>query len=72
MIPGDVDNNVQKVNTTSLFRPSMEWHFESAGVEDGVQFYYIVNNTNVNYSVVQTSDNDYYLKLDFNKKWNFF
>ena len=48
MVPGDVDNNVQKVNTTSLFRPSMEWHFESAGVEDGVQFYYIVNNTNVN------------------------
>ena len=27
MIPGDVDNNIQKVNTTSLFRPSMEWHF---------------------------------------------
>ena len=29
-----------------------------------------VNNTNVNYSVVQHNDNDYYLKHDFNKKSN--
>jgi sortase B len=30
----------------------------------------IVNNTNVNYPVVQTNDNDYYLSHDFNKKRN--
>lgn len=30
-----------------------------------------VNNTNVNYSVVQHSDNDYYLKHDFNKRNNY-
>ena len=29
-----------------------------------------VNNTNVNYSVVQTDDNEYYLKHDFNKNYN--
>ena len=29
-----------------------------------------VNNTNVNYSVVQHNDNEYYLKHDFNKKYN--
>lgn len=29
-----------------------------------------VNNTNVNYSVVQTNDNEYYLKHDFNKNSN--
>lgn len=29
-----------------------------------------VNNTNVNYSVVQHSDNEYYLRHDFNKKYN--
>jgi len=29
-----------------------------------------VNNTNVNYSVVRHSDNEYYLKHDFNKKYN--
>mgnify|MGYP002620066906 CR=1 FL=1 len=30
----------------------------------------IVNNTNVNYPVVQANDNDYYLQHDFNKKRN--
>lgn len=30
-----------------------------------------VNNTNVNYSVVQSDDNEYYLKHDFNKNSNF-
>lgn len=29
-----------------------------------------VNNTNVNYSVVQHNDNEYYLKHDFNKRYN--
>ena len=29
-----------------------------------------VNNTNVNYSVVQSNDNEYYLKHDFNKNYN--
>ncbi len=30
-----------------------------------------VNNTNVNYSVVQTTDNSYYSKHDFNKRSNY-
>ena len=30
-----------------------------------------VNNTNVNYSVVQTTNNSYYLKHDFNKRNNY-
>ena len=30
-----------------------------------------VNNTNVNYAVVEHSDNDYYLKHDFNKNANY-
>lgn len=29
-----------------------------------------VNNTNVNYPVVQTKNNEYYLKHDFNKRYN--
>lgn len=48
MIPGDLDGNV-KVNTTSLFRPSMEWYFAGAGMENGIQFYYIINNSNSKY-----------------------
>ena len=44
MIPGDEANGVLKVNTTSLFRPSMEWHFLNAGNDNLLQYYYIVNN----------------------------
>ena len=29
-----------------------------------------VNNTNINYPVVKGTNNDYYLKRDFKKKWN--
>ena len=50
MVPGDVSNSKRMVNTTSLFRPSMEWYFLGAGVEAGVQYYYIVNNDNSNNS----------------------
>ena len=56
MIPGDEVSSVIKVNTTSLFRPSMEWYFLSAGVEDGVQYYYIVNNANSKYLRVNVSN----------------
>ena len=50
MIPGDDDaNNVTKANTTSLFRPSMEWSFQSASFEKGIQYYYIINNANSKY-----------------------
>ena len=40
MIPGDDDNNITKVNTTSMLRPSMQWYFLNAGDN----YYYIVNN----------------------------
>jgi len=59
MVPGDEESSVIKVNTTSLFRPSMEWYFLSAGVEDGVQYYYIVNNANSKYLCVDVSRNVY-------------
>ena len=59
MVPGDEANNVTKVNTTSLFRPSMEWYFLNAGVEGGVQYYYIVNNANSKYLCVDVSRNVY-------------
>lgn len=48
MIPGDVASNITKVNTTSLFRPTMEWHFLDAGKDTGVQYYYIVNANGMN------------------------
>ena len=53
MIPGDDvgedPNKITKVNTTSLFRPTMEWHLLYAGKDDLAgdylnQYYYIVNS----------------------------
>ena len=43
MIPGDLEGTNRRVNTTSLWRPSMEWYFVGAGRIDGVQYYNIVN-----------------------------
>ena len=60
MVPGDKDNNnVPRVNTTSLFRPSMEWYFLSAGIENDVQYYYIVNNANGKYLRCDAKNNVY-------------
>ena len=60
MVPGDEDNNkVPRVNTTSLFRPSMEWYFLSAGIENDVQYYYIVNNANGKYLRCDAKSNVY-------------
>ena len=39
MVPGSGDG----VSTTSLLRPTMQWYCLSAGVENDVQYYYIVN-----------------------------
>ena len=49
MTPGDEVSGITKVNTTSLFRSSMEWTFRSASVEKGIQYYYIINNANNKY-----------------------
>ena len=71
MIPGDEENSVIKVNTTSLFRLSMEWYFMGAGVENGVQYYYIVNNTNSKY-LCYDSDNGVHMDTyDSNNANNF-
>lgn len=55
MIPGDND----KVNTTSLFRPTMEWYFLNAGIESNTQYYYIVNVTNGKYLCYDTTNKVY-------------
>jgi len=49
MIPGDEASGITKVNTTSLFRSSMEWTFQSASVERGIHYYYIINSANSKY-----------------------
>ena len=60
MIPGDEASNFTKVNTTSLFRPTMEWYFLNANEEDGVQYYYIIVNANSK-NLCYDSNNGVYL-----------
>ena len=61
MIPGDEDNSIVKVNTTSLFRPSMEWTFQSASVEKNIQYYYIINNANSKYLCYNATNSVVYM-----------
>ena len=71
MVPGDEVSSVIKVNTTSLFRPSMEWYFLSAGVEDGVQYYYVVNNANNKYLCDNVSNGVHMDDFDGDDKFKF-
>ena len=43
LIPGDTNNGNLRVNTLSMPRPSMQWYFQDAGIENDIQYYYIVN-----------------------------
>ena len=61
MIPGDEDNSIIKVNTTSLFRPSMEWTFQSASVEKNIQYYYIINNSKSKYLCYDATNSVVYM-----------
>ena len=59
MIPGDEASSVLQLNTTSLFRPTMEWHFMNAGIEGSVQYYYIINSGNSKYLCYDTTNKVY-------------
>ena len=58
------DNKYSNISFMSVnFKELLEKNNETVG-------WIKVNNTNVNYSVVQHNDNEYYLKHDFNKNYN--
>ena len=71
MIPGDEANSILKVNTTSLFRPSMEWYFESAGIANDTQYYYIVNVSNGKNLCYDTTNGVYMDTNDNSDKFKF-
>ena len=58
MTVGDVSNSNTTVNTSSLPQAGMSWHFEDAGVTDGVQYYYIYNTSAAGY-LQRSGDNLY-------------
>ena len=71
----------QEVISTEIYTPNENNEYENIGFLS-VDFdellkknsdtvgWIKVNNTKVNYSIVQTTDNEYYLKHDFNKRRN--
>lgn len=60
----DTNDNYANISFMSVdFKELLEKNNETVG-------WIKVNNTNVNYSIVQHQDNEYYLKHDFNKKYN--
>ena len=75
LIPGDdvgeEGSKITKVNTTSLFRPSMEWFFLNAGVENDVQYYYIVNNANSKYLCYDATNIVYMEAISDGNKFKF-
>lgn len=76
-----IEENGNVVETPSNNQTSMYWKYLNTPLSS-VDFtslleensdtvgWLIVNNTNVNYPVVQTTNNDYYLSHDFNKNYN--
>lgn len=67
LIDGATDNDSSKYKNISFlsvdFNDLIKKNSETVG-------WLKVNNTNVNYSVVQHNDNEYYLKHDFNQRYN--
>jgi len=62
-IPDDNDKYANVSFISVDFKKLLEQNNETVG-------WIKVNNTNVNSSIVQHNDNEYYLKHDFNKKYN--
>lgn len=58
MTVGNVSGTNTTVNTSSLPQAGMSWHFEDAGVTDGVQYYYIYNTSAAGY-LQRNGDNLY-------------
>ena len=50
--------NTNYVSTNSIVCDQMEWYFEDAGVDDGTQYYYIVNKKNGQYLYCEGKDNN--------------
>jgi len=50
MVPGETVDGNMYANTTTVFKPSMQWYFKYAErADDGTVYYYIVNNDNGRY-----------------------
>lgn len=71
-IPGDDNENEKNLYWRYLNTPLASVKFDKVlQMNRDTVGWLIVNNTNINYPVVQTVDNDYYLKHSFDKTFNY-
>ena len=71
LIPGQTDNGNIVVNTHSLAQPSMAWYLIDAGVDGGLQWYYIKNRETGAYLFANSSSNVFMKpESDFNSSSN--
>lgn len=69
--PGDDDNTTTTTTTTSVYDIQYEQVFSSLQeINKDTVGWLTVNNTKIDYPVVQAKDNDYYLKRDFYQNKN--
>ena len=69
--PNNDDLKIINTTTTSIYDIKYKMVFEELKeINDDTIGWITVNNTNINYPVVQAEDNDYYLKRDYFKNKN--
>ena len=66
-----IDDSIKIIKDEKTNEDKYDIDFETLKNENSDTVAYLsVNGTNINYVVVKTKDNDYYLKHNFNKKYN--
>lgn len=64
MVAGDNNNSSKPtVNTSSLPQAGMSWHFEDAGIVNGVQCYYVYNTSATGY--LRRDGNSFYIESTY-------
>lgn len=70
-INNEISKNIEVVKDKESQEEKIKIDFENLKQQNPDTVGYIkVNNTNIDYIVVQGNDNSYYLKHNFNKEWN--
>ena len=68
----DIPSDIPSSNEDEAKKAMVEKYNKLKEANSDYRFWIDIENTNINYPVVQTSDNDYYLYRDFEKNENIF
>ena len=67
---GDTSENSEDEDKNTQKKDNVRTYEKLVKINPEYKFWVEVENTNINYPVVQTSNNSFYLKKDFNKKYS--